>query len=126
MEKAAIACGTKYFAVRDRAEMHRAAGPSREQIERALAVGDRGFDALGERQHLPAGLRQQHAVAGPLHQRQAGEVLKLPELLGHGGLGQAELARGRGDAAPADSAASERNCRIVRCRSWVAAWPGPL
>ncbi len=70
-----------------------------EQIERALAVRDRGLDALGERQHLLAGLRQQHAVAGPLHQRQAGEILELPELLGHGRLGQAELARGRRDAA---------------------------
>ena len=87
------------FRGRDRAEMHRAAGPARKQIKRALAVRDRGFDALGERQHLLASLRQQHAVAGPLHQRQAGEILKLPELLGHGRLGQPELGRGRGDAA---------------------------
>ena len=29
--------------------MHRAAGPPRQQVERALAVRDGGFDALGEK-----------------------------------------------------------------------------
>src|SRR3954471_14604663 len=41
---------------RDCAEMHRAAGPSCEQIERALAISNRRFDAFGEGQHLLSSL----------------------------------------------------------------------
>ena len=79
--------------------MDGAAGSPGEQVKRALAVRDRSLDALRERQNFLARFGQEHPVASPLHQRQAGEILKLPELLRHGRLRQPELGRGRGDAA---------------------------
>jgi len=71
--------------------MHGAAGPSGQKIERALAVGDRCLDPLGEHQYLAACRRQQHAVAGPLHERQPGQILQLTQLLGDRRLGQTEM-----------------------------------
>ena len=55
-------------------------------------------DPLAELQHLAAGVGQQHALAGPLHDRQANLLLQLMQLLGHRRLRQSKLVGGGRDA----------------------------
>jgi hypothetical protein len=57
------------------------------------------LDTVGEREHFAPGIRQQHAVAGALDQRQPGECLQVAKLQRDCRLRQMELFGRSGDRA---------------------------
>ena len=100
-ENPEIANGTKYLAVLTAPiEMRPAVFPAIISSEVSQDC-DRGLDALGERKHFAAGIRQQHAVAGALDQRQAGQRLQISKLKRDRRLREMKLLRRGGDRAGA-------------------------
>jgi hypothetical protein len=87
--------GTKYFRGADGADRYAAGGFPRHHLQRGLAIRDRSFDPVGQREHFTPSIGQQHAVSGTLNQRQPGECLQVAKLQRDRGLGEMkQLGRG--------------------------------
>ena len=75
----------------DGADRYAARGFPGHHLQGGFAIRDRCLDPVGQREHFAPGIRQQHAVAGALDQRQPGECLQVAKLQRDRGLGEMEL-----------------------------------
>ena len=97
LEKPEIANGTKYLAVLTAPiEMRPAVFPAIISSDVSQEL-DGGLDALGERKHFAAGIRQQHAVGSALDQGQARQSLQVSKLKRDRGLREVQLLCRSGD-----------------------------